>query len=83
MGKSPCAHAGCPFANGCHQSKDCFVADMGHICCRDSVVGSRSRGQAQRREGRPRLAVSDEEREKETRQAQNRTEQANRVLLDA
>ena len=35
--------------------KDYFVADMGHVCRRGSVVGSRSRGQAQRREGRPRL----------------------------
>ena len=49
---------------------------------RDSVVSSRSRGRARRREGRPRSAVGDEERERETRQAQNGTERVNRVLFD-
>ena len=55
---------------------------MGHVRCRGSVVGSRSRGQARRREGRPRSAVSDEERKQETRQAQNGTEQTNRMLFN-
>ena len=63
--------------------KNCFAADVGHICHRDSVVSSRSWGRARRREGRLRSAISDEERERETRQAQNRTEQVNGVLLDA
>ena len=45
------------------------------------MVGSRSWGQAQRREGRPRSAVGNEERERETRQAQNETERVNGVLL--
>ena len=61
--------------------KDCFAADVGHVCRRDSVVGSQSWGQAQRREGRPRSAVGNEERERETRQAQNETERVNGVLL--
>ena len=30
--------------------KDCFAADVGHVHCRGLVVGSRSRGQARRRE---------------------------------
>ena len=30
------------FGKGWAQCKDCFVADMGHVCCRDLVVGSRS-----------------------------------------
>ena len=67
----------------CLYCKDCFAADVGHICHRDSVVSPRSWGWAWRREGRPRSAVSDEEREREMRQAQNRTEQVNGVLLDA
>ena len=56
------------------QCKDCFVADVGHVCCRDLMVSSWSRGQARRREGRPRSAISDEEREREMRQAWNGTE---------
>ena len=52
--------------------KDYFAADVGHVRRRDSVVGSRSRGRARRREGRPRSAVGDEERERETRRAQKR-----------
>ena len=63
--------------------KDCFAADVGHVRHRDSVVSSQSWGRAWRREGRPRSAISDEEREREMRQAQNGTEQVNRVLLDA
>ena len=63
--------------------KDCFAADVGHVCHRDSVVSSQSWGRARRREGRPRSAISDEEREREMRQAQNGTEQVNGVLLDA
>ena len=56
-------------------------ADVGHICHRDSVVGSQSRGQARRR-GRPRSDISNEEREREMRWAQNGTEQVNGVLFD-
>ena len=62
--------------------KDYFAADVGHVCRRDSVVGSRSRGRARRREGRLRSAVGDEERERETRRVQNGTERVNRVLFD-
>ena len=54
--------------------KDYFAADVGHVRCRGSVVSSRSRGRARRREGRLRSAVGDEERERETRRAQNGTE---------
>ena len=49
--------------------KDCFAADVGHVCRRDSVVGSQSQGRAQRREERPRSAVGDEGRKGETRRA--------------
>ena len=52
--------------------KDYFAADVGHVRRRDSVVGSRSQGRARRREGRPRSAVGDEERERETRRVQKR-----------
>ena len=62
--------------------KDYFAADVGHVCHRDSVVGSRSWGRAWRREGRPRSAVGDEERERETRWAQNGTERVNGVLFN-
>ena len=62
--------------------KDYFAADVGHVRHRDSVVGSRSRGRARRREGRPRSAVGDEERKRETRRALNGTERANRVLFN-
>ena len=47
--------------------KDYFAADVGHIRRRGSVVGSRSRGRARRREGGPRSAVGDEERKREMR----------------
>ena len=62
--------------------KDYFAADVGHVHRRDSVVGSRSRGRARRREGRPRSAVGDEEKEREMRRAQNGTERVNGVLFD-
>ena len=63
--------------------KDCFAADVGHVHHRDSVVGSRSWGRARRREGRPRSAIGNEEREREMRRAQNGTERVNGMLLDA
>ena len=53
--------------------KDYCAADVGHVRHRDSVVGSRSRGRARRREGTPWSAVGDEERERE-RQDGRRTE---------
>ena len=62
--------------------KDYFAADVGHVRRRDSVVGSRSRGRARRREGTPRSAVGDEERERETRPALNGAERANGVLFN-
>ena len=62
--------------------KDYFAADVGHVRRRDSVVSSQSRGRARRREGTPRSAVGDEERERETRRAQNGTERVNGVLFD-
>ena len=62
--------------------KDYFVADVGHVRRRGSVVSSRSRGRARRREGRPRPAVGDEERKQETRWAQNGTERVNGVLFN-
>ena len=46
------------------------------------MVSSRSRGRARRREGTPRSAVRDEEREREARRAQNGTERVNGVLFD-
>ena len=55
-----------------NRCKDYFAADVGHVRRRDSVVSSRSWGWARRREGRPRSAVGDEERERETRRAQKR-----------
>ena len=65
-----------------YRCKDYFAADVGHIRHRDSVVGSRSRGQARRREGRPRSAVGDEERKRETRRAQNGTQRVTGVLFN-
>ena len=62
--------------------KDYFAADVGHVCRRDSVVGSRSRGRARRREGRPRSAIGDEERKRETRRAQNGTQRVTGVLFN-
>ena len=62
--------------------KDYFAADVGHVRRRGSVVSSRSRGRARRREGRPRSAVGDEERKRETRRAQNGTERVTGVLFD-
>ena len=67
---------------GADRCKDYFVADVGHVRRRDSVVGSRSRGRARRREGRPRSAVGDEERKRETRRAQNRTQGVTGVLFN-
>ena len=63
--------------------KDYFAADMGHVRRRDSVVGSQSRGRARRREGTPRSAVGDEERKREMRRAQNRTQRVTVVLFDS
>ena len=62
--------------------KDYFMADVGHVRRRGSVVGSRRRGRARRREGTPRSAVGDKERERETRRAQNGTERVNGVLFN-
>ena len=62
--------------------KDYFAADVGHVRRRDSVVGSRSWGQAWRREGRPRSAVGDKERKQETRRAQNGTQRVTGVLFN-
>ena len=62
--------------------KDYFAADVGHVRRRDSVVGSRSRGRARRREGRPRSAVGDEERKRETRRAQNGTQRVTGALFN-
>ena len=45
------------------------------------MVGSRSRGRAWRREGRPKSAVGDEERKRETRRAQNGTQRVTGVLF--
>ena len=66
---------GCMEVSG-KRCKDYFAADVGHVCRRDSVVGSRSWVSGWLGEGRrrPRSAVGDEEREREMRQAQNRTE---------
>ena len=55
---------------------------MGHVRRRGSVVGSRSRGRARRREGGPRLAVGDEERKREMRRAQNGTQRVTGVLFN-
>ena len=62
--------------------KDYFAADVGHVRCRDLVVGSRSRGRARRREGRPRSAIGDEERKRETRRAQNGTQRVTGALFN-
>ena len=70
---------GCTSSSRC---KDYFAADVGHVHRRDSVVGSRSRGRARRREGRPRSAIGDEERKRETRRAQNRTQRVTGVQFN-
>ena len=68
--------------NSSWRCKDYFAADVGHIRRRGSVVGSWSRGQARRREGRPRSAVGDEEKKQETRWAQNGTQRVTGVLFN-
>ena len=74
--------AGAHTGHNLGQCKDYFAADVGHVRHRDSVVGSWSRGRARRREGRPRSAIGNEERKRETRRAQNGTQRVTGALFN-